>query len=65
MGDINNNTSLESDNKNNNANQNTEKFDFGKCKICLDQATGVHYGVASCEGCKVKFKYVKLLTFLS
>ena len=28
-------------------------FPFGKCKVCNDKATGVHYGVASCEGCKV------------
>lgn len=29
------------------------KFDFGKCKICSDDATGIHYGVSTCEGCKV------------
>ena len=29
------------------------KYPFGKCKICNDQATGVHYGVPTCEGCKV------------
>lgn len=28
-------------------------FPFGKCKVCNDKATGVHYGVATCEGCKV------------
>lgn len=28
-------------------------FPFGKCKVCSDKATGVHYGVATCEGCKV------------
>ena len=28
---------------------------FGKCKICKDQATGIHYGIASCKGCKVSF----------
>jgi hypothetical protein len=28
-------------------------FSFGKCKVCKDRATGIHYGVATCEGCKV------------
>ena len=28
-------------------------FPFGKCRICKDRATGIHYGVATCEGCKV------------
>ena len=28
-------------------------FPFGKCKVCNDKATGVHYGIATCEGCKV------------
>ena len=28
-------------------------FPFGKCRICNDKATGVHYGIATCEGCKV------------
>jgi hypothetical protein len=31
-------------------------FSFGKCKVCKDKATGVHYGVATCEGCKGFFK---------
>jgi hypothetical protein len=26
---------------------------FGQCQICFDRATGIHYGVSSCEGCKV------------
>ena len=28
-------------------------FPFGKCKVCTDKATGIHYGIATCEGCKV------------
>ena len=27
----------------------------GKCKICSDTATGFHYDVLSCEGCKGNF----------
>jgi hypothetical protein len=26
---------------------------FGKCRICYDKASGIHYRVATCEGCKV------------
>nr|ASL70503.1 nuclear receptor [Brachionus rotundiformis] len=31
-------------------------FPFGKCKVCNDKATGVHYGISTCEGCKGFFK---------
>ncbi|CAF4950911.1 unnamed protein product [Rotaria sp. Silwood1] len=34
----------------------SEPFPFGKCLICHDIATGVHYGVITCEGCKGFFK---------
>ena len=33
--------------------QTGNRFLFGNCKICNDKATGIHYGVATCEGCKV------------
>ena len=33
-----------------------DKSQFGMCKICNDKATGIHYGVSSCEGCKVSMK---------
>lgn len=26
---------------------------FGPCRVCNDKASGVHYGIESCEGCKV------------
>lgn len=32
-------------------------FPFGMCRICKDKATGIHYGVATCEGCKVFVLY--------
>ncbi|CAF0911850.1 unnamed protein product [Brachionus calyciflorus] len=32
------------------------KYNFGKCKVCSDEATGIHYGICTCEGCKGFFK---------
>lgn len=29
------------------------KDQFGYCRVCNDKASGVHYGVPTCEGCKV------------
>ena len=40
-------------NKESNKNHQHQKFDFGRCKVCKDKATGIHYGIPSCEGCKV------------
>ena len=28
---------------------------FGRCKVCDDEATGIHYGIKTCEGCKVYY----------
>ena len=25
-----------------------------QCGVCYDKATGLHYGIISCEGCKVR-----------
>ena len=43
-----------------NTNDSTKvQFSFGKCKICDDTATGIHYGIATCEGCKVRSLFTK------
>lgn len=28
------------------------------CKVCGDKASGYHYGVTSCEGCKVSARCI-------
>ena len=33
-----------------------DKQQFGLCRICHDKATGIHYGVSTCEGCKGFYK---------
>ncbi|UJR09645.1 hypothetical protein I4U23_013879 [Adineta vaga] len=33
-----------------------QPFPFGQCRVCMDKATGAHYGVPTCEGCKGFFK---------
>ena len=52
-------------NNNNNNNTNTaqtttataaKKNHFGLYRVCKDKATGIHYGIRSCEGCKVTQK---------
>nr|ASL70582.1 nuclear receptor [Brachionus plicatilis] len=59
-----NNNNSNNNNNNNNYNLNEQEnkkskastFNFGKCKVCKDKATGIHYGIPSCEGCKGFFK---------
>ncbi len=35
------------------------------CLVCGDEASGFHYGVNSCEGCKVNFSPPQLFTFFN
>lgn len=35
---------------------------FIACRVCGDKASGYHYGVTSCEGCKVS-RHIQLMIF--
>ena len=38
---------------------------FGLCRVCKDKATGIHYGIRSCEGCKVSFEFSIIISHLN
>lgn len=36
----------------------TAQIEIIPCKVCGDKSSGVHYGVITCEGCKVSIKRI-------
>lgn len=46
-------------NKNLNGAKNDVVNNFGGiCRVCMDKTTGYHYGILSCEGCKVRVRFI-------
>lgn len=39
----------------------SEPLELPFCRICGKRASGIHFGVYSCEACKVKFSFVWVL----